>query len=112
MAGHVPVGIAAYSADRRAYRRVKWITPAWAWVDPLKDRQAEEIAVRNGWKSRSDVIEAEGRDPEENDARIKQDRDREERLGLDFSPSATQGEQASNVSAEDGLPETLQQVDK
>jgi capsid protein len=65
---------------------VKWIPPKWEWVDPWKDRKAEELAQDNGWKSRSDIIEAEGYDPEETDARIKADRDREEKLGLDFRP--------------------------
>lgn len=87
MAGHVPVGIAAYSADRRAYRRVKWIPPKWEWIDPLKDRQAELLAVQAGFKSRSDVVEAEGYDPEENDARIAADKAREKALDLDFTES-------------------------
>ena len=34
------------------------------------------------WKSRSDVIEAEGYDPEEVDRRIKEDQERAEALGL------------------------------
>ena len=65
---------------------MKWIPPKWEWVDPWKDRKAEELAQDNGWKSRSDIIEAEGYDPEEVDARIKADRDSEEKLGLDFRP--------------------------
>ncbi len=65
-----------YGANRRIYRRVKWIPQAWPWVDPLKDRMAELLAVRAGFKSRSDVIEAEGYDPEETEARIKADNDR------------------------------------
>jgi lambda family phage portal protein len=87
MAGHVPVGIAAYTANKRAWRRVKWIPPKWEWIDPLKDRQAELLAVQAGFKSRSDVVEAEGYDPEENDARIAQDRAREKELDLDFTES-------------------------
>jgi lambda family phage portal protein len=75
-----------YRADRASFAAVKWIPPKWEWVDPWKDRKAEELAQDNGWKSRSDIIEAEGYDPEEIDARIKADRDREEKLGLDFRP--------------------------
>lgn len=63
-------------------RQVKYILPKWEWVDPWKDRRAEQIAVDNLWKPRSDVIEAEGDDPEETDRRIAQDQAREERLAL------------------------------
>ncbi|MCK1668630.1 phage portal protein [Bradyrhizobium sp. 153] len=73
-----------YVADPLKYRDVKWITPKWEWIDPLKDRQAEKLAVDSGFKSRSDVIEAEGYDPEEVDARIKADQDRAAGLGITF----------------------------
>ena len=69
--------------------QVKWITPKWEWVDPLKDRQAEKLAVECGFKSRSDVVEAEGYDPEEMDGRIAADKQREESLGLDFPPPSS-----------------------
>ncbi|WP_312017286.1 phage portal protein [Bradyrhizobium liaoningense] len=73
-----------YALDPIKYRDVKWITPKWEWIDPLKDRQAEKLAVDAGFKSRSDVIEAEGYDPEEVDARIKTDQDRAAGLGISF----------------------------
>jgi lambda family phage portal protein len=66
------------------YQRVKWIPQRNDWVDPLKDRQAEKLAVDAGFKSRSDVVEAEGFDPEENDTRIAADKQRADDLGLDF----------------------------
>ena len=69
-------------ARRRQYLAVKWIPQGWQWVDPLKDRKAEQLAVQMRWKSRSDVIEAEGYDPEEVDQRIKEDQERAEALGL------------------------------
>lgn len=77
-----------YARDPAAYRTVKWIPPRWEWVDPLKDRKAEREAVDAGFKARSDVIEAEGYDPEEVDARIAADRAREKRLGLSFVTTA------------------------
>lgn len=78
------VALPGYVRDRRAYNGVKWIPPKFEWVDPYKDRQAEKIAVQCGFKSRSDVIEAEGYDPEEVDRRIAADRQREADLGLNF----------------------------
>mgnify|MGYP000134268068 FL=1 len=40
------------------------------------------MLFRSGWKSRSDVIEAEGYDPEEVDQRIKEDQERADALDL------------------------------
>lgn len=80
----LPLSLADYAKTPRMFQRAKWITPKWEWIDPLKDRQAEAVAVDNGWKSRSDVIEAEGYDPEETDARIAADKARADKLGLQF----------------------------
>lgn len=84
MSGAVPVGMRDFAAKRRSYQRVKWIPQAWPWVDPVKDRLAEQIAVRNGFKARSDVIEAEGYDPEETEARIRADNKRADEAGFVF----------------------------
>jgi lambda family phage portal protein len=87
LANAVPITPAAYAADPISFRRFRAIPPKFPWVDPLKDRQAEALAVQNGFKARSDVIEAEGYDPEETDARIKADHDREKELDLSFTAS-------------------------
>lgn len=87
MVGAVPLSPAAFQAKRRAYLRVKWFTPKWDWIDPLKDLMAEVLAVQAGFKARSDVIEEMGYDPEETDARIAADKVREEKLGLNFAES-------------------------
>ena len=60
---------------------VKFILPRWDWIDPLKDRQAEKLAVDNLFKPRSGVVEAEGEDPEENDEIIRQDDERAREKG-------------------------------
>lgn len=77
-----------FSDDPVAAMRVKWVTPRFDWVDPLKDVNAEIAAVNAGFKSRSDVIEAQGEDAEEVDARIAADRAREAALGLSFETTA------------------------
>jgi lambda family phage portal protein len=87
LAGALSVRPSEFFAAPREYLRVKWQTPKWEWIDPLKDRMAELLAVQAGFKSRSDVIEAEGYDPEETDTRIANDKKREEELGLKFSES-------------------------
>lgn len=88
VSGAVPIDPAEYLNRRRELRRIKWITPRWDWIDPLKDRQAEKLAVDAGFKSLSDVIEAEGYDPEETFARIAADQRRAEELGISFGDNA------------------------
>lgn len=77
----------------------KWIMPKWPWVDPLKDLQAETLAVEKGFKARSDVMEAEGRDPEETDERIAQDQRRAQAKGLSFQ--ADSGAQTATPASDE-----------
>lgn len=90
-----------YVDNWRNYSRCKWIPPRYDWVDPLKDIQAEKLAVDAGFKSRSDVVEAGGIDPEENDARIAEDRAREKQLELNFAPAQGQAPAQDNQDAAD-----------
>jgi lambda family phage portal protein len=83
------ISLPGYARDPREATRAKWIPPRWDWVDPLKDMQAEKLAVDSGFKSRSDVIEAEGEDPVHTDQRIAQDREREDEMGISFSVGYT-----------------------
>ena len=78
-------------ADLSPWFAVEWACPAWEWVDPLKDVQADREAVAAGFKSRQEVIESRGRDPEAVDAEIAAD---------SFAPVDTTGP-ASNQSEED-----------
>jgi lambda family phage portal protein len=61
---------------------VKWIPQGFDWVDPLKDQQAQQMAVRNGFKSRSEVISELGYDAEEIDQEIAADNNRADQSGL------------------------------
>ena len=44
------------------FRNVKWQPRGWAWVDPLKDAQANEHAVRLGVLTRAEIAASQGRD--------------------------------------------------
>jgi lambda family phage portal protein len=59
------VSLPGYADDPKLFRKVRWIPPRWEWVDPFKDRKAEEIAVDMRAKPLSMVIEQEGYDPDE-----------------------------------------------
>lgn len=78
-----------YATSPRQYLNVNWIPPRFEWVDPYKDRQAEVLAIKSGFRARSQTIEAEGEDPEEVDRRIAEDAERARRLGLAFTDVPT-----------------------
>lgn len=47
------------------YSDVTWSMRRWSWVDPVKDVNSAAISVQNGFRSRSDVIREQGRDPDD-----------------------------------------------
>lgn len=63
---------------------VKWILQGFAWVDPIKEQNAQMTAVRCGFKSRAEVVSELGYDVEEIDAEIATDNERAKNLGLNF----------------------------
>tara|TARA_B100001123_G_scaffold252780_1_gene282074 strand:+ start:124 stop:834 length:711 start_codon:yes stop_codon:yes gene_type:complete len=77
----IPAGL-----DLRRASRVRWVTPGWDQVDPLKEVQASAAAIQAGIKSRDQVIAERGIDPEELDAEIARGLEREKGLGLKFEP--------------------------
>lgn len=79
------------------YRPVNWIPPRWDWVDPLKDIQAQVLAMGAGIVSRRKVVQATGYDVEEIDRENATDAARVAALGLHYrtSPGETQGARAT-----------------
>lgn len=73
-----------YRKNRRKYKSVTWRPDGWDWVDPVKDRLGEQMDVRNGFKSRSQVIAERGGDPEAVDSEIAEDNARADKLSLIF----------------------------
>ncbi len=79
------------------YRPVQWIPPRWDWVDPLKDIQAQVLAIEAGLVSRRKAVAATGYDIEEIDRENATDAARAAGLGLHYrtSPGETQGARAT-----------------
>ena len=86
-----------FAAAPARYRPVQWIPPRWDWVDPLKDIQAQVLAMEAGITSRRKVVEATGYDVEEVDRENAADAARATGLGLRYrtSPGETQGARAT-----------------
>ncbi len=47
-----------YIAAPEYWLRCKWRPPGWEWVDPMKEVQAAALEVKEGFRSRGDVIES------------------------------------------------------
>jgi lambda family phage portal protein len=75
--------------DPSPYEDVRWITPGWPWVDPLKDMQASTLAVRGGFSSRAQVVSEQGLDVGVIDAENAADNDRTKQMGLIYDSNAT-----------------------
>ncbi|MBS0289281.1 MAG: phage portal protein [Proteobacteria bacterium] len=49
-----------YLGNPRKYHRITWQPPGWDWVDPLKDVQAEILAMQHHLNARQDIIAKHG----------------------------------------------------
>lgn len=83
LAGAVPgLSLRAYTARPRQFLKIRWMPPPWEWVDPKKDMEADVLAVDNGFRARSEVMERNGYDAAETDRLRAEDMKREKELGL------------------------------
>lgn len=71
-----------YAQDRGVYEDISWNPPGWAWVDPLKDVQAAQMAVRSGFDSRESVVAEGGKDVATVDNQQAADNRRSDEIGL------------------------------
>lgn len=62
-AGRLPLSLSKYLENPRHYLKCSWIPPKRPWVDPLKDVQAELLAIEGGLSSRDESILGRGRIP-------------------------------------------------
>ncbi len=68
LAGALPIRASAYNASPRDFFRAKWVPPRMEWVDPMKDMQAANLAMRAGVTSREAVVLGLGETLEEVDS--------------------------------------------
>lgn len=77
-----------YIADPDHWLRCNWRAPGWEWVDPLKDVQAAAIEVKEGFRSRGDIIEASGGDLRETFRELSEENQLAEELSLTLGDHA------------------------
>lgn len=77
-----------YVTNRRSYEDVRWITPGWPSVDPLKDALAIEKLLELGLTSRAAAIAETGEDHRRIDRENERDLETKRRLGYGPAPAA------------------------
>ena len=77
------------AAKMDKFNKPEWKPRRWDWVDPLKDLQANVLAVEKGFKSRRQIISENGGDIEDTFADIEADEVLAEDHDLDFDKEAT-----------------------
>jgi len=90
--------------DMGAARAVHWIPPRWDWVDPLKDIQAQLLAIEAGLMSRRKAVEATGYDIEEIDRENAADAARAAELGLSYGKGSSQRQGARATPPKETTP--------
>lgn len=75
---------AAYLADPRPWRRVKWMPQGWKYIHPVQDVEAQQSAIRCGLKSRSQAAAELGEDAEVIDAEQAADNARADKFKLKY----------------------------
>jgi lambda family phage portal protein len=114
----VLAGVLPKPSDAQGWRdlySVEWRTPAWDWVDPLKDVLAKKEEVRCGFTSRSAVIHERGYDPEQIEAETTADNARADAAGnvYDSDPRNTAGTgTAQAAQQQDQQSQELQEAGK
>lgn len=80
---NVPSGMSMEDA-----KRVRWIADPWPYMNPQQEVNTHITEIRAGLKSRSEVITQRGEIPEDIDNQIKNDKEREQQLGLVFTTNS------------------------
>jgi lambda family phage portal protein len=84
-----PVRVDEYAADQKKFEAVLFKPRGWGWIDPMKEVEAFEKALKGGFTTRADIIAAtaDGRDIEDIDRQRAREIEKEKELGLEFTTS-------------------------
>jgi capsid protein len=72
------------AAPERYEDAVRWVPRGWEWVDPAREGQAYQQAVRNGFLTRAEVVMSRGGDYHETIQTLANEKAELDELGLVF----------------------------
>lgn len=73
------------SRDFKKFLAVKWQARGWDWVDPLRDIQADILAINNGLGSKSESLAERGLDIEDVFEELQTEKELASEFGLTFT---------------------------
>ncbi len=71
-------------AKYEKFAKHEWQPVRWPWVDPLKDVQAEIMAIDHGLQTRKDALAKQGKDFEQNIEQLAKEKAMADKLGIKF----------------------------
>lgn len=110
-AGLLNQAIALPFADRKRFcgEFIKWEPRRWAWIDPLKDVQANTLLVQNGFETHESILNSVGRDLNETYTALAREQELADELGIalgtDIRGQGTSEINNADSTAEDGSPD-------
>jgi lambda family phage portal protein len=97
-----------YAEEPEQYLDVTWTPSGWPWIDPQKDIEAKQTAVRCGFTSREAVCAESGEDASQIDLQQVRDNQRADAAGLVYDSDPRKilvGREANPQVSEEGAPE-------
>jgi len=101
LSGALPIPI-EYVENPDKWRAVKWSPQAWPYMHPLQDVQANKMAVRSGFTSRTTVVAETGEDAEVIDAEQAADNRRADAVSIKYDSDGRNPDKGPKASAADG----------
>jgi lambda family phage portal protein len=97
-------------ADRKRFtgEALKWEPRRWAWIDPLKDVQANTLLVQNGFETHERILNGQGYDLEETFEALAREQELADSLNLALGTDI-RGEGTAEINNEDETPEDGEQ---
>lgn len=63
---------------------MRFVPRGWDWVDPLKDVQANVLAIKSGLKTLTEVVGEQGKDFEDVLDQVASEKEMTEKVGVSF----------------------------
>lgn len=90
-----------FNRNPAAFMRHGWVTSGWPWIDPVKEVAAAKMAIDNNLSTLTDELVAQGRDPEEQAAKRRNEIDVYADQGIDILPVAPAAAAQSDSQPDD-----------
>lgn len=87
--------ITDYWERRSDYQKVDWMFPGWSWIDPVKEVNADLLAIKNGGKTLAQWCAERGYDWREQLEQMALEKETAEKMGLTLSIHTPESVQAA-----------------